>query len=85
MIDDSLYSRFWSNVLQRVRVWLVALARTKLVKENEPEENPQDFPSIHKLAIDYTRCCALAISFFIILFNFIPRFLSPMKVNKIGR
>ena len=26
--------------LQRVRVWLVALARTKLAKENEPEENP---------------------------------------------
>lgn len=29
-------------------VWLVALARTKLVKENESEENPQDFPSTHK-------------------------------------
>ncbi len=28
------------NEAQRVRVWLVALARTKLVKENEPEENP---------------------------------------------
>ncbi len=23
-----------------IRVWLVALARTKLAKENEPEENP---------------------------------------------
>ena len=33
----------------------VALARTKLAKETEPEENPQDFPSTHKLAIDYTR------------------------------
>ena len=33
------------NWWQRVRVWLVALARSKLVKENEPEENPQDFPS----------------------------------------
>jgi hypothetical protein len=31
-----------------VSVWLVALARTKLVKENEPEENPQDFPSTHR-------------------------------------
>jgi hypothetical protein len=29
---------------QRVRVWLVALIRTKLVKENEPEEIPQEFP-----------------------------------------
>jgi len=28
------------NVVQRVCVWLVALARTKLAKENEPEENP---------------------------------------------
>jgi hypothetical protein len=28
------------NEAQRVRVWLVALAITKLVKENEPEENP---------------------------------------------
>jgi len=25
---------------QRARLWLVALARTKLVKETEPEENP---------------------------------------------
>jgi len=32
------------NEAQRVRVWLVALAKTKLVKENEPEENPQEFP-----------------------------------------
>jgi hypothetical protein len=23
--------------------------RTKLAKENEPEENPQDFPSTHKV------------------------------------
>ena len=28
------------NVFHRVRVWLVTLASTKLVKENEPEENP---------------------------------------------
>ena len=28
------------NEAQRVRVWLVALARTKLAKVNEPEENP---------------------------------------------
>jgi len=26
-------------------VWLVALARTKLTKENEPEEIPQELPS----------------------------------------
>jgi hypothetical protein len=39
---------FLLNVLQRVRVWFVALARTKLAKENEPEENPQDFPSTHR-------------------------------------
>ncbi|MFT4683623.1 MAG: hypothetical protein ACI863_000215 [Flavobacteriales bacterium] len=45
-----------SNYWQRVRVWLVELARTKLVKENEPEENPQDFPSTYKLAIGYARC-----------------------------
>jgi hypothetical protein len=38
----------FSNYLQRVRVWLVALAGTKLAKENEPEENPQDFPSTHR-------------------------------------
>jgi len=25
---------------QRVRLWLVALAMSKLVKENEPEGNP---------------------------------------------
>jgi hypothetical protein len=25
---------------QRVRIWLVALDRVKLVKENEPKENP---------------------------------------------
>ncbi len=30
---------FYSDA-QRVRVWLVALARTKLTKENEPEEIP---------------------------------------------
>jgi len=26
-------------------VWLVALARTKLVNKNEPEEIPKEFPS----------------------------------------
>jgi hypothetical protein len=31
---------FFFNYSQRVRVWLVALAGTKLAKENEPEENP---------------------------------------------
>ena len=30
---------------QRSCVWLVALARTKLAKENEPEEIPKEFPS----------------------------------------
>jgi hypothetical protein len=30
----------FSNYTQRVRVWLVALARTKLTKETEPEEIP---------------------------------------------
>ncbi len=49
----------FSNGIQRVRVWLVALARTKLAKENEPEENPQDFPSTHRRAINYTRCYLL--------------------------
>ncbi|WP_299137039.1 hypothetical protein [uncultured Tenacibaculum sp.] len=39
---------FIPYVVQRVRVWLVALAGTKLVKGNEPEENPQDFPSTHR-------------------------------------
>ena len=29
-----------SNYTQRVRVWLVALAKTKLTNKNEPEENP---------------------------------------------
>ena len=32
----SVFINWW----QRVRVWLVALAGTKLAKENEPEENP---------------------------------------------
>jgi len=35
---------FWYET-QRVRVWLVALARTKLVNKNEPEEIPKEFPS----------------------------------------
>jgi len=34
------YRYFKFNYAQRVRVWLVSLARTKLAKENEPEENP---------------------------------------------
>jgi len=34
------YFRTGQNYTQRLRVWLVALARSKLVKENEPEENP---------------------------------------------
>ena len=34
------------NVCQRVRVWLVALARIKLVNKNEPEEIPKEFPSM---------------------------------------
>jgi hypothetical protein len=33
------------NEAQRVCVWLVALAGTKLAKENEPEEIPKEFPS----------------------------------------
>jgi hypothetical protein len=31
--------------LQRVRVWLVVLTRTKLINKNEPEEIPKGFPS----------------------------------------
>lgn len=31
------YSKIVHN--KRVRVWLVALASSKLIKENEPEEN----------------------------------------------
>jgi hypothetical protein len=31
---------FCHNEAQRVCVWLVALAGTKLVKENEPKEKP---------------------------------------------
>ncbi|MEH6538245.1 MAG: hypothetical protein V7719_17745 [Psychroserpens sp.] len=34
------FVKYPSHDAQRVRVWLVALARSKLVKENEPEENP---------------------------------------------
>jgi hypothetical protein len=30
-------------MLANVYVWLVALARTKLIKETEPEENPLGF------------------------------------------
>ncbi|WP_047546037.1 hypothetical protein [Psychroserpens sp. Hel_I_66] len=29
-------------------LWLVALVGTNLVKENEPEENSENFPSTHK-------------------------------------
>ena len=28
-----------------IRIWLVTLARTKLAKENEPEEISKEFPS----------------------------------------
>ena len=46
---------------QRICVWLVALARTNLVKENEPEENPLGFSEytqtkqlvIHVVATSY--------------------------------
>jgi hypothetical protein len=44
--EKKYYFKIWFfqikgfNACQRVRVWLVALARSKLVKENEPEENP---------------------------------------------
>ena len=33
----------------------VALARTKLVNKNEPEEIPKEFPSRLVLAMNYTR------------------------------
>jgi len=49
-LDFHFVFGFFSACWQRVRVWLVALARTNLAKENEPEENPQDFPSMHKLS-----------------------------------
>jgi len=42
------FNQDFSNVCQRVCVLLVALARTKLVKEYKPEENPQDFPCRHR-------------------------------------
>ncbi len=35
----------YTRCCQRVCVWLVALARTKLIKENEPEEIPKELPS----------------------------------------
>jgi hypothetical protein len=41
------YSSIFLYYYQHVRVWLIKLARTKLVKENEPEENMQNFPSTH--------------------------------------
>ena len=47
---------FFFACCQRVRVWLVALARTKLVNKNEPEEIPKEFPLGENLAIKYTRC-----------------------------
>ena len=44
--DDMIFGMLqFNNWLQRVRVWLVALARTKLVNKNEPEEIPKEFPS----------------------------------------
>ncbi|QHI36785.1 hypothetical protein IMCC3317_21550 [Kordia antarctica] len=36
-------------------MWLVALAGTKLVKENELARNPQYFPSTYKVNNGYTR------------------------------
>jgi len=49
---------FLSNCVQRVRVWLVALARSKLVKENEPEEIPKEFPSRREPSNElYTLLC----------------------------
>lgn len=36
-----------SYYCQSVRVSLVKLATSKLVKENEPVENPTNFPSTH--------------------------------------
>ena len=36
------------NGLQRVVYGTLFWFRTKLAKRNEPEENPQDFPSTHK-------------------------------------
>ena len=42
---------------QRVRVWLVALARTKLAKETEPIGNSDRNFRVHtNQAIGYTRC-----------------------------
>jgi hypothetical protein len=46
MINPIIYFMFivlFSNALQRVRVWLVALARTKLVKETEPVRKSAGF------------------------------------------
>jgi hypothetical protein len=40
MTKSLSFIRFFLNKAQRDCVWLVALARTKLTKENEPEEIP---------------------------------------------
>lgn len=47
----SVFINWW----QRVRVWLVALARTKLVNKSEPEEIPRNFQVGDNQAINYTR------------------------------
>lgn len=50
-----------TNDLQLVRVWLVALVRTKLVNKNEPEENPLGFSEYtqnKQLIIHIVRHCA---------------------------
>jgi hypothetical protein len=47
---------FLAAYVQRVRVWLVALARTKLVNKSEPEEIPRNFQVGDNQAINYTRC-----------------------------
>ena len=36
---------------------------TNLAKENEPEENPKDFPKGKSDAMNYTRCCATFLLF----------------------
>ena len=57
------------NEAQRARVWLIALARTKLVKENEPIGKSARIFRVHtNLAIGYTRCWRVVFYLIIILF-----------------
>ena len=67
---------------RRVCVWLVALAGTKLAKENEPEENPLGFSEYTTTtAINYTRCCAFV--FFIANYGMISnRLIVPLIYPK---